>query len=344
MFGNFEIILTNVTLGISVVIIIIFALRLRYVLKNIERRIKVWDTQVPMFFTLSKILLAISLALLIPNILYNLFVVLLPSAVIRDYAKYIFIILYCSWLMLEIVLSFSIENKLIKGKLKKIIPYTLMIVVTIAMNLFLFPKVLTSMPYPPEEKCVIIDMPVKGTWLAGHAGASELTNPHTSNIYAIDFLKLNEDNRFYKDKEEKVSDFYSFDAPIYSPVTGLVTEVVNELESDSLGNPDSKNPGGNYIIIAAGEDKYVYMAHLRKNSIVVKPGDMVESGEYIGRAGNSGNSTLPHLHIHVQNKPTSKKEGRITYPFRFRSLERMRILGWFTVENAYLLRNDRVRS
>ncbi len=302
------------------------------------------DEKVPRLFTSGKILLAISLFLFIPGILYHVFIVLLPATVIRDYAKTIFIIVLSSWLLFEVILSFSIEEKLFKGGRRKKIPFGAVVGATLAVNAFLYLNILTSLPYPPEEDCVILDLPVRETWLAGHAGASPLTNPHTSNRYAIDLLKLGSDDRFYRANEETVLDFYSFDAPVFSPVTGQVTEVVDHLESDSLGNPDRDHPGGNYIIIDAGGEIYVYMAHLRKNSIPVKPGDGVQSGEYIARVGNSGFSTFPHLHIHVQNKPTSEREGRITYPFRFRKIVRMRILGWMDVENAFLIRNDRIRN
>ncbi|MFC2132982.1 M23 family metallopeptidase [Bacteroidota bacterium] len=343
MFGYFESILTNITLGISLIMFFVFVLRIRYLKKHLNQRIKIWDVQIPLLFALSKIVLAVSLVMLIPGILYNLFVVLLPSCVIRDYAKIIFIILFCLWLSFEVILSLSIQDNLFKGSLKRIIPYFFIVLITIGANTFLYPNIITSMPFPPVEECVILDLPIKGTWLVGHAGASELTNPHTSNKYAIDFLKLGDDNRFYKGNEESVWDFYSFDSPVYSPVTGRVTEIVNHLESDSLGIPDRENLGGNYIVIDAGNNKFVYMAHLRKNSIVAKVGQDVESGEYIARIGNSGNTTFPHLHIHVQNKPVAERTGRITYPFRFRKIERLRILFWMEVENAYLLRNDRVR-
>ena len=38
-------------------------------------------------------------------------------------------------------------------------------------------------------------------------------------------------------------------------------------------------------------------------SIEVKPGDKVKAGRKIALCGNSGNSTEPHLHYHLQNTP-----------------------------------------
>ena len=53
---------------------------------------------------------------------------------------------------------------------------------------------------------------------------------------------------------------------------------------------------------AAGIDQggeFSYLAHLKKGSVTVKPGDKVERGEIIGQIGNSGNSSEPHLHFQV---------------------------------------------
>jgi murein DD-endopeptidase MepM/ murein hydrolase activator NlpD len=45
------------------------------------------------------------------------------------------------------------------------------------------------------------------------------------------------------------------------------------------------------------------LAHLKHNSVTVKVGDKVKCGQVIGLCGNSGNSSEPHLHFHVQNTP-----------------------------------------
>ena len=43
------------------------------------------------------------------------------------------------------------------------------------------------------------------------------------------------------------------------------------------------------------------MAHLSPGSIQVKVGDRVERGQPIAKAGNSGNTTEPHLHMQAQS-------------------------------------------
>ena len=43
-------------------------------------------------------------------------------------------------------------------------------------------------------------------------------------------------------------------------------------------------------------------AHLREGSLLVRDGQAVDAGERIASAGNSGNSTMPHLHFHVMDR------------------------------------------
>jgi Membrane proteins related to metalloendopeptidases len=55
---------------------------------------------------------------------------------------------------------------------------------------------------------------------------------------------------------------------------------------------------GNHVVIAAGADgPFVLVAHLRRGSVRVTPGDAVRQGAPIGACGNSGNSTEPHVHL-----------------------------------------------
>ena len=41
------------------------------------------------------------------------------------------------------------------------------------------------------------------------------------------------------------------------------------------------------------------LAHLQRGSLRVAPGDAVATGDEVGRCGNSGNSTQPHVHVQV---------------------------------------------
>ena len=47
----------------------------------------------------------------------------------------------------------------------------------------------------------------------------------------------------------------------------------------------------------------MFVAHFQRGSAVVQAGDCVRRGQLLGRCGNSGNSDLPHLHLHLQDTP-----------------------------------------
>ena len=60
--------------------------------------------------------------------------------------------------------------------------------------------------------------------------------------------------------------------------------------------------GGNVIVIRHTGVDGVFATrydHLRRNSILVHPGDTVRRGQKIAEVGSAGNSTGPHLHFEV---------------------------------------------
>lgn len=77
------------------------------------------------------------------------------------------------------------------------------------------------------------------------------------------------------------------------------------LDSKIYGNGkldyDIKDIRGNYIIIKHNKNEYSFIAHIKPGSILVKKGQALEQGEEIARCGNSGNSSEPHIHFHVQD-------------------------------------------
>ncbi len=107
--------------------------------------------------------------------------------------------------------------------------------------------------------------------------------------------------------------------PIYAMADGIVKEAVNSCPNNpkpgELANFQSYTNGhaGNHLYIQHGENIVLY-AHFQKNSIntaLLSVGSLVKKGDFLGLAGNSGNSSGPHLHVHVR-KETSVETG----PFR----------------------------
>jgi len=341
MFNQAENILNPLFLTLTVLFIIFISLRIRGIFLKKKPRAPVWKSDIGLSYRISGIFKAISLPLMAAGIIYCLFIILIFTAVLHAYVKTLFIVVFITWAILETWLSLSVPENLPKASLFRRIIHFLTVLICLAVAVLLFPKIIQTYPFAKTADCVLLDLPVHGEWLAGHAGATTLTNNHYKNRYAIDCLKIGPDGRFFKEPEEEVTDFYSYEEPVYAPADGKVTEVVDSLTSDIFGEPDTENLGGNYVILDIGNGKYFLVAHLMKDKIPVEKGQVVKKGDILGYVGNSGNTSFPHLHMHVQNKPTADPEGRITYPFRFHKMKRKRLIFWREVSNAALIRNDR---
>jgi hypothetical protein len=68
-------------------------------------------------------------------------------------------------------------------------------------------------------------------------------------------------------------------------------------------------------VVYIGYGLYALYAHMRPGTIKVKVGDHVNPGEIIGHVGNSGNSTEPHLHEHIVNRPSFLAGQGVPYEF-----------------------------
>ncbi len=249
---------------------------------------------------------------------------------------------------LELYLSLSVSEKLLQKRLKKIL-LSVIVIIMLPLSAYITIFVPALFEFPDEEESYIIELPVRGTWAAGHAGGSVATNYHNAlkaQQYAIDIVKVNENGRFYEGQGNELNEVFSFGERVYSPVDGVVVAVVDTLPNHeiSLAPSDSLNPAGNHMVIEFDSDRYLFLAHFEPYTISVSEGDTIEAGKFIGNVGNSGNSSWPHLHIHIQDLPTIDNRNATGYPFRFVKMERKRWLTWSTINYGSLTRNDYFRE
>ncbi|WP_432149289.1 M23 family metallopeptidase [Streptomyces sp. bgisy029] len=73
---------------------------------------------------------------------------------------------------------------------------------------------------------------------------------------------------------------------------------------------------GNHVILDLGDGTYAAYAHVRRGSLLVKAGDTVRAGEEIGRVGNSGNSSEPHLHLQLMDGPDLDTARGVPFTWR----------------------------
>ncbi|MFJ9636739.1 M23 family metallopeptidase [Streptomyces sp. NPDC101178] len=73
---------------------------------------------------------------------------------------------------------------------------------------------------------------------------------------------------------------------------------------------------GNHVILDLGDGTYAAYAHIRRGSLLVQAGDTVRAGQEIGRVGNSGNSSEPHLHLQLMDGPDLDAARGVPFTWR----------------------------
>lgn len=86
---------------------------------------------------------------------------------------------------------------------------------------------------------------------------------------------------------------------VLSPCDGTVLGMHAEAPDMAPPRVDRRLMAGNHVRLRCG-DAHVLLAHFRRGSVAVRPGQRVRVGQLLGRVGNSGNSGEPHLHVHAQ--------------------------------------------
>ena len=93
---------------------------------------------------------------------------------------------------------------------------------------------------------------------------------------------------------------------------------------------DVADAAGNVVVIELDNGLFVVLAHLRHGTVQVSEGDLVREGDPLALLGNSGNTTMPHLHLQVQTHVDLWDPDNRSVPFAFEA------------EGHILARNDRV--
>jgi murein DD-endopeptidase MepM/ murein hydrolase activator NlpD len=156
-----------------------------------------------------------------------------------------------------------------------------------------------------------LTLPVAGSWTIVNGGVTQQTS-HSWEIlnqrYAYDLVITNSEGHTHRGEGKRLEDYYAFGQPILAPAAGEVVQVrdgVRDYPNPGSGRIDwrTRDFRGNYVIIRHTAREYSFLAHLQCGSVAVRAGDRVGRGQIIGLCGNSGHSTEPHLHFHLQDYP-----------------------------------------
>ena len=111
------------------------------------------------------------------------------------------------------------------------------------------------------------------------------------------------------------------DMPIGTPVHAARDGVVARVtESNAKGCwEDGCGEYANYVIILHTDGTTGEYFHLQQDGVLVEVGDGVSQGQKIGYSGNTGHTTMPHLHFAVYRATTGGNTQSI--PVRFQSAD-----------------------
>lgn len=219
--------------------------------------------------------------------------------------------------LLVSVLVWGLFNKTIWNR-KRIAACVLIMALAISPMAF---RVYPS-SYDDSPSSVHFRLPLDGSVTIAWGGATPKVNYHVmapDQRWAYDFV-VTKEGKTHKGQGEACEDFYCYGMPILAPADGKVHAVVD-------GDPDmpigvlggGSHPGGNHVILEVASSEYLFICHMQPRSITVKAGDAVQVGQIIGAVGNSGNTSEPHIHVHLQDTPISYiAEGIPFYYYHYR--------------------------
>ncbi len=180
-----------------------------------------------------------------------------------------------------------------------------------------------------QQKTTLI-VPFRGHGIVGQDWITNGGHGGFWNAFAIDLDGLDQNDGEISAANENAADA-GWGREILAPAAGTVVYARNDVPT----NPHpGEEPGdnwyralhdpvmayaGNCVIVDHGNSEYSVMMHMQPGSVTLKVGNRVTTGQVIGRLGNSGDATGPHLHYQLQSGPRLFRDEPL--PFRFQNVD-----------------------
>ena len=161
------------------------------------------------------------------------------------------------------------------------------------------PPVAPSYYTQPVPRPLVYRLPVDGEWFVfrTHYGAKN------DQAWALDLAVLADGNSTHRGDGRKNTDYAAYNQPVVADAPGIVAIVVDGVPENEPGVGNVYDMHGNYVVIDHQNGEYSLFAHLIPGSLRVRPGQPIQAGMELGRCGNSGHSSEPHVHWQVMNRP-----------------------------------------
>lgn len=190
---------------------------------------------------------------------------------------------------------------------------------------------------------IIVGAPLSGgpwaaiydpSWDRGHRRVIYTINgkARIPGRYAIDFIKMDSLGKYSSAQEDTIKNWYGYGENVLAVADGIISSIATNFdESECISKQPKTTPdkaAGNYVSIKIGKSQFVFYEHLKPGSIKVKPGQKVKRGQVIAQIGFTGQTTGPHLHIHLAD--TDAALGAEGLPFAFKHFETIGIYSDFS--------------
>lgn len=180
-----------------------------------------------------------------------------------------------------------------------------------------------------HSRMLTIGPPLRGgSWfVSGGPGGTGATNYHRLNTfmvnggieaarrYAIDWVKV-ENGEMQHAKLAENSTYHGYGQEVLAVADGVIATTLDGIPENVPGRVPPLEPVapvciicGNHVVLELAPGQFATYMHLQPNSLRVAKGDRVRRGQVLGLLGNSGNSSLPHLHFHVATEPGMTGQG-----------------------------------
>ena len=182
-----------------------------------------------------------------------------------------------------------------------------------------------------KAKAVVVAPPLKGSgWVAGNGCCSPINahrgatlsidgTAHAAERFAIDFVQLGANSALAQGDATQNESFGYYGDEIYAVAPGKVVAVQDDQPTQLPGvlppGQTVQTAGGNYVVVDIGKGRYAFYAHMQPDSLKVKLGDTVKTGQVLGLLGNTGNTDGAHLHFHIMDGPSPLLSNGLPFVF-----------------------------
>ncbi|KXP03264.1 hypothetical protein AXK60_15575 [Tsukamurella pseudospumae] len=197
---------------------------------------------------------------------------------------------------------------------------------------------------PPDDPSRTVEPPVRGRWVALNSPSTKVPSHGVRDYgqaYAVDLALVPDGGKLdWGTGFARPEDVAGFGEVVHAMVSGEVVRVSDWRRDHRCRTSKPAlvymfleglirsygGPGwviGNHVVIRSDADgAFALVAHLRRGSACVRVGQAVRAGERIGECGNSGNTTVPHVHAQLMDRASAATAQGLPLRLRGVTVER----------------------